>query len=447
MSVPSTILHTLIRHRLWDLESPLLLAVSGGCDSMVMMHVFSRLASGSRLFVAHIDHAVRPGSAEDGVFVESESRSLGLPFICRRLAAGIPPSGQSPEAYWRSERYRILLETMHQMGAVAVATAHTASDHFETVLLRLTAGSGPRGLLGIRIRRDDGVIRPMLELTREQVRAYAGTSGLRWREDESNADLQRPRNAIRARVIPVLREINPSADLAVLRGSMLLAGEDAVLSCEAHALLETAGWKQSLPALLDINPFKTAPFPMVLRAAAAIHQTISRICGSRSESAHLEALAKCLCGRQPRCPLPCGGSATSVRNGLLLMPGIPADALATEVQLPVSGSVRMGGFWLETTEPGSGHDFDRSLLKGVLLRTRRPGDIFLDSISGRKISLSEHMRLQEIPVPVRRILPVMTDIDGRIIWIAGPFTRSETAAEDLTGCRLILTCRPVWEIR
>lgn len=416
---------------------------------MVMMQVFARLVSGpgSRLFVAHIDHAVRTGSAEDAAFVESESISLGLPFICRRLEIGFPPPGRSPEAYWRTERYRLLLEMAHRVGAGAVATAHTASDHLETVLLRLTTGSGPRGLLGIRIRRNDGVIRPMLELTREQVRAFAETSGLRWREDESNADMERPRNAIRVQVVPALRQINPSADLAVLRNSMLLAGEDAVLSSEAHGLLETAGWRQSLPAMLDTRPFKEAPYPLILRTATAVHDTISRICGSRSESSHIEALAECMCGRKSRCPLPSGGFATAVRGGLLLTPGVPRAALATEVHLPVSQPVQVGGFFLETTGADSGQESAISFPMGFLVRTRRAGDKLLDPDSGRAIALSEYMRLHGIPVPVRRILPVLIDTDGRIVWIANPFARSAFATGDPAGHRLILTCRPVWEIR
>ncbi|MBN1878754.1 tRNA lysidine(34) synthetase TilS [bacterium] len=453
MSLRALVLQTLADHRLWDFRSRLVLAVSGGCDSMVMLNVLHALAPDprSQLVVAHVDHNVRPGSANDAAFVEAAANTLEIPFICRKLTRGQAPSGLSSEAYWRRERYAILLDIRKQVEASAVATAHTATDHLETVLMRLTVGAGPRGFLGIRIRRNDGVIRPMLGITREEIISYAESTGIRWREDESNRDMRRPRNSIRSRVIPVLRTINPDVDRAVLRGSQLLAEEDALLSMQAHTILGAAGWKSLIPAMLNPDAFLSKPDSLVLRCAAALFDALIEVSGGRAEFSHIRALALCLSGKAHACRLPGGGQARRIPAGLLIIPGIPAEARIQDAEIPFATARQIGAYNVVCEEvPVPLEQPDDSETRVILdtlpvrIRLRRSNDRMA---AGSQPRLSEYWRIHKVPAPLRALLPVVADSGSRIVWTAEAFKPSSVFLEESGGKRYLLTCRPVWAIR
>ncbi len=451
LSIYDVMLQTLTDHQLWDFRSRLVLAVSGGRDSMVMMNAFLRLATDpqGQLIIAHIDHGVRPESSLDAAFVEAAACNAGLPFICRKLEAGLPSNGRSPEDFWRSERYRILLEIRARAGASAVATAHTATDHLETILLRLTAGTGPRGLLGIRFHRKDGVIRPMLEITREEIARFADANEIRWREDCSNADISRPRNAIRHSVIPALRAINPEVERAAVRGSSLLAEEDNFLSELARNLLLASGWKDTLPAILQTRFFITEPAALTLRCAAAVYSALSGSTGFRTEAAHIRALANCFVGKASHCPLPGGASAHSAADNVVLIPKVTDEDRERVIQIPFTGPHVIGAFRVEMVAESvlDLSPSDPLLVDAVRIRTRRPGDRFFDAAKGTQMKLSDFMRTSRIPVPLRKFLPVIVDSSERVIWVSGVHGTSTGLVASSGNGRTGLTCRPVWAIR
>ena len=173
---------------------PVLVALSGGSDSVALLHLFLAACEhlGSEVRAAHVHHHLRGAEADgDAAFCRALCDSLAVPLSVLHLDP-VPPRGASPEAWWRSERYRLLEAERERTGCAATATAHTLDDQAETVLLKLLRGAGVRGVAGIRPRRG-AVIRPLLGARRETLRAWLREREASWREDASNLAADRPR--------------------------------------------------------------------------------------------------------------------------------------------------------------------------------------------------------------------------------------------------------------
>ncbi len=221
-------------------DASLVLAVSGGADSIAMLHGAARLVAAGRrawhLSVAHLDHALRPDSAEDAAFVVAAASTLGLPAEVRRIdVAGLARHmGVSIEEAGRDARYRAL-EEIAPDGAL-IATAHTLDDLVETVLINLLRGSGVAGIAGIPARRGR-IARPLLDARRQELRKLLDAAKVGYRIDPSNADPVHLRNRIRAEVLPGLESLRPGAVERIGRFSRLAAGDDAFLDELAAAEL------------------------------------------------------------------------------------------------------------------------------------------------------------------------------------------------------------------
>jgi tRNA(Ile)-lysidine synthase len=179
----------------WPAKGKYVLAVSGGADSMVLLDLMTH-ASGSRgyeLTVAHFDHGLRPDSAQDRRLVERAAAGYGLAFEHHEAHLG-----RASEAAARTARYRWLAGVKAGRGADAIVTAHHQDDLVETSLLNLARGTGRRGLAPLH---GGTVLRPLLAVTRRQLREYAGSRSLSWREDATNADTTNPRNYLRHRLL------------------------------------------------------------------------------------------------------------------------------------------------------------------------------------------------------------------------------------------------------
>ncbi|RMF22207.1 MAG: tRNA lysidine(34) synthetase TilS [Bacteroidetes bacterium] len=188
------------------------LAVSGGLDSVVMAHLFRQAEL--PFLIGHCNFQLRGAeSDEDERFVENLAEELGVPFFCGRFdTEGFARArGLSIQAAARELRYTYLEELRQMQGCESIATAHHLTDAIETLLLNLVRGTGLRGLRSIRPRRDH-IIRPLLFATREELEAHAQARGLRWREDASNRSEKYRRNYIRLEVLPRLRHLNPALE-------------------------------------------------------------------------------------------------------------------------------------------------------------------------------------------------------------------------------------------
>jgi tRNA(Ile)-lysidine synthase len=211
-------------------------AVSGGSDSVGMLRVLHQLAGPLRLSlsVAHLDHGVRGDEARaDAAFVDALANSLGLPFV---LGCWQPTRAGHFESDARRARYDWLTEVARQRGASVIAAGHTSDDQAETILHRVIRGTGPRGLAGIPERRELSstprltLVRPLLRVSRQEVRSFLAAMQQPYREDASNADMSRTRARIRHDLLPKLAaEYNPQVGRALLRlGSLASASARAI---------------------------------------------------------------------------------------------------------------------------------------------------------------------------------------------------------------------------
>ena len=192
-------------------DHPLLIAFSGGLDSTVLLHSAVRAVGAGSIVAAHVDHGLQPLSKAWFKHCAAESAALGVRFVGLR-ALGCPARGDNIEQWARGERYRLLFQAAADVGAAALMTAHHADDQLETLLLAMARGSGLDGLTGIAESDDcEGVVllRPLLTVTQSQLAREAKRRGLSWVEDPSNLDLNFVRNAVRHRLMPVLRELLP----------------------------------------------------------------------------------------------------------------------------------------------------------------------------------------------------------------------------------------------
>jgi tRNA(Ile)-lysidine synthase len=220
----------------------LAVAVSGGADSLALLHALRTLARTRdwRLEVVTVDHGMRPGSAADAAFVVDHAKALGLgAHHVTVAAAGLDAHrGAGPEGTARAARYRALAESAAEAGCRFVATGHTMDDQAETVLLQLLRGAGPDGL-GAMAVRDGWLLRPLLDVRRSETRACCRALDLAWREDPSNADQRLLRNAVRLRVLPLLEELRPGSTRTLARTAGLARSERDWLDPIVSAALDS----------------------------------------------------------------------------------------------------------------------------------------------------------------------------------------------------------------
>jgi tRNA(Ile)-lysidine synthase len=221
-------------------DDHLVLAVSGGPDSMALLHAATRLVTAGanrwHLTVAHLDHGLRPDSAVDAAFVTDAAAQLGLPseVLKADIVALARDEGRSIEEAGREARYRFLEEVAPD-GAL-IATAHTADDAAETVLINLLRGSGLTGVRGIPARRGR-VVRPLLAERRSLLRELLDEAGIAYRLDPSNEDPSYLRNRVRAELLPMLEELRPGAVDRIGQFARFAGDDDALLDEIAAAEL------------------------------------------------------------------------------------------------------------------------------------------------------------------------------------------------------------------
>ncbi len=232
-------------------------AVSGGADSVVLLHLLHRLVSAFaiHLTVLHVNHGLRGAeSDEDEQFVRELAETLGHPLVAAR---GEPEPGNL-EQEARRVRRAFFAECMREHGLQKIALGHTKSDQAETVLFRFLRGSGVAGLAAMRPVTTEGYIRPLLETTRAEVRTWAVAHEIRWREDSSNADQGFARNLLRNKVMPALAaDFNPNLEDTLAGAAEVAAAEDDYWRDHLELLYRQMFKKCHSGLALDVKALKT----------------------------------------------------------------------------------------------------------------------------------------------------------------------------------------------
>ena len=265
-SVFGRFLETVERDRLLPEGSCVLVAVSGGADSVCLLDLLLVVAPRMhlRLHGFHMNHRLRAAARRDEEFVRALFEQQDVPLVvihsdvaryAKRHRVGLEEAG-------RTLRYRHMERVAHRVGCDCVALGHTADDNLETILLNLARGTGPAGLAGIPVRRSQ-FVRPMLDLERTDVMRYLRARGLDWVEDESNRDPRFRRNLVRARAMAALREVNPGAGANARRAARLLGEEGAFLDALAAEAREVVVSRRH--GRIVIDPVRLSRYNIVLQ--------------------------------------------------------------------------------------------------------------------------------------------------------------------------------------
>lgn len=303
-----------------------LCAVSGGADSMYLLCRMLEMAPerGFTVLCAHFDHGMRGAeSARDAQFVADFCAARGVPFL---LGKGAVTGG---EAEARQARYAFLQTCAAENGCRWIATAHTADDHAETLLLQLARGTGLRGLGGIAPARGN-LLRPMLDVTRSEVEAYLAERGIPHVEDSSNASDDYARNRIRRDAMPALRSVNASFARHTVRTSALLREDEAFLVSLAEDFVRGQGRTPEIAALASLaRPVRARVFMLLAETPL--------------EQRHIEALHD-LCAGTEAAEISLPGDRRVVReSGRLRFSSEPIPAWPQARLLPGQTVVRSDG--------------------------------------------------------------------------------------------------------
>jgi tRNA(Ile)-lysidine synthase len=235
------VIETIERHRMLDPKDNVLVGVSGGADSVALLHLMAALmpVMDLRLGVAHLNHGLRADASDrEAGFVEQLCRKLAMPFHYEKVDLGRRRGSLEERA--RRARYRFYRRLLHEHGYTKLALGHQADDNAESVLLHLLRGSGIRGLSGIPPKRGPAIVRPLIETSRSQIEAYLKSHGIAHIEDASNTDMRFQRNRIRHQLMPLLqRDYNPNICAGLNRLAALCRDEQAWLQSILQPLVES----------------------------------------------------------------------------------------------------------------------------------------------------------------------------------------------------------------
>lgn len=434
------------------LDNPVLVGVSGGTDSLVLMHML--VTAGYSVIVAHFNHHLRPDAEDDARFVEEMAQRYNLPFVGGEgdVTALAESQKISIEAAAREARYRFLFSQAERLGTQAVAVGHTADDQIETLLMHLLRGSSLAGLASMRNRvilkqfsTHIPLVRPLLSIWRDQIERYCRKAGLTPRFDITNLDVGYTRNRIRRELIPILAEYNPRIkerlhSLTVSARDSLEILKEAVDRCYQDA------FRSSGEGYRGFDRITMAGFPtgmqteIILRAAGDLLPQSEDI-----DQAALHRAAALLVdtGRDSRTVLADGIIAftdadryyLAFEGASVLDPRFPQISVNASLILSVPGGVVLDNgwmirsMWFETTEPvdprGMKGDSSNVMIDAdtislpLTIRRRMPGDRFQPlGMPEGSVKVGDFFTNRKIPAVVRPRWPLVLSRES-IIWVVG----------------------------
>ncbi|MFD1957212.1 tRNA lysidine(34) synthetase TilS [Paenibacillus thailandensis] len=438
---------TAAREKLWKNGDKIVVAVSGGPDSMALLHMLSQVAEseGISLVAAHANHGFRPESAEEAVVVQSFSERLGVECeqISLNMPAYIEETGMNGQEASRLRRYVFLHETAARHGAGVIALAHHADDQAETVMMRIIRGTGLGGLAAIAMKRTEKnveLIRPLLRMKKTDLLQYCSDYDIPYCLDGSNEKRDYFRNVVRLDVLPYLSQFNPQLPDSLWRLAELASSEDDWMDREAKRLFD------------ELASFEPEGVALQAEALNGLHVALQRrliklILNYLSEEAdsvtfdHIETIrAAAAPGARSTWRLDAGGGVRFLREyGRLsfIRPkqvgagenggyAYEVPAGATRIEVKEFGSVMM--FAAEDVSAGrspapAGREeacFDIDKLKfPLVIRSRKPGDrMQILGLNGSK-KVQDMFVDGKVPPSLRERYPLLCDAAGRLLWVPG----------------------------
>jgi tRNA(Ile)-lysidine synthase len=435
------------RHEMVAPGERVLVAVSGGADSVGLLAVLARLRRrlGIELIAAHVHHGLRGDDADaDEACAAEAARTVDVPFVRCALGSALRRGGNI-EGRARRLRYLALHELAGENGCGRIATGHTRDDQAETFLLRLVRGSGPRGLSAILPTRSDGVIRPLLECGRGEITQVVRSLGLEYRMDASNKDPRFLRTHVRDRVLPLLAELNPSIVGALSRTAELQRAQSGILDSWTSGELARVVRGEAL----DVAALRELPRGWASYIVRGWLED-AHVGSSELTSVHLDAVVDLAFSSRSsgRLTLP-GGLRVRRRGNQILLGAAPEPASAVPRMLNPGDEVSLPGGWRVSATVGSRESLGAALPNdlwsavcacqgiGTELRVRvaeRGERVQPLGMRGRK-KLADLFIDHKVPLEERANYPVI-DYAGSIVWVPG-VVRAEALRVD-ANTRLVL---------
>ncbi len=423
------------RRRLFDDRSTVIVAVSGGVDSMVLLDLLvkEREAAGLSLIVGHFNHQLRDTESDgDENHVKQRALYYGLEFYverartadyARHLKLGVQEAA-------RNLRYEFFDKLLQSSGFDRIATAHNADDNAETMLLNLFRGAGVQGLGGIPVyRQDRKVIRPLLFAPRQEIEQYAQLERLPFRNDSSNATDHYSRNYIRHHIVPLVKaQINPNLLQTLHRSSELFRELEAYLAYNArHTLDMVTTAKSDQEVHLSIPRLRAAP---VLIQQYVVMMAVDQFAHQKPEYSQVAAIMNLADGDT--------GSFVSLTQDIVIYRD--RDDLVVRRTDPVSefkiavmpnhryefSRFRFASQLLPQSEafPTTNSniefvDADRIRTPDLVLRTWRDGDAFIPLGMNDKKKVSDYFVDAKVPVYEKHAFPILETREGEIVWVCG----------------------------
>lgn len=422
---------------LWP-EAKVLIALSGGADSVALLEVLCALRKEMplKLMAVHVHHGIRERAEHDAVFCKMLCKQKEVDFVCERIdvPALAKESGMSLEEAGRIARYEIFERYRKEYDLDVIAVAHHKNDQAETMLFQLFRGSGLRGLAGIPLRRD-AIIRPLMAVTKEEVEAFLQTQKLLYVLDETNDCDEFSRNKIRHHVLPQAEEICPAAVENMSRAAILLREMEAYMEAQSEAFLKTY-------ALCE-NEKISIPIEELMNEHIALQKTvvmlaICQLLKSRKDitEKHIEAVLSLLDkDGEKTISLPQGYVATKQYDTLILgKEEAKGESVFSNPQeiiiLPGEKTVLSNGQWIETeiitvdnlenipkSDCMKWFDYDK-ITHTLVARTRRVGDYLTIDEKGAKQSIQDYLVNEKVPKSDRDACVLIAD-DSHILWVLG----------------------------
>lgn len=429
---------TIEREQLFQREEPIVVAVSGGPDSMVLLDALARLVE-NRLIVAHLNHKLREDTANsDAVFVRTECEKRAIDCVVREIdvPAEMERAGTGTQETARSVRYEFLHDVAREHGAGAVAFGHNADDQAETVLMRIIRGTGMHGLSGIPYKRDYGGIpqvRPLLDVSREQIEQYAKEQELAYIIDQSNLSIEYFRNLTRLEILPYLKQYNPQLSNSLQQLAEIARAENDYLDNLANTYIEETVQSNKDQLVLDVREFEKLDIAIKRRV---IHLLLKQY-RMRQETTYrnIEDIIQLAASSHPSKRLDLAGikvyrqynnlvfkrATVKKKRDYSYLLTIPSEQYIEELDKTIIIRVTSERESLEDeSESGATEVFDRAKLDApsLLVRSRLAGDrIELIGVEGRT-KLKDLFINLKIPQARRAVQPIVTD-GKKILWLPG----------------------------
>jgi len=438
---------TILKYNMLQPDSQVIAAVSGGADSMAMLHCLAAL--GYLPVVVHVEHGIRGiSSRADSDFVKQYCRERNIPF--RLVSVDVPAYAAEnkigTEQAARALRYEALRDAAAELSC-PIAVAHHIDDQAETVLLHLLRGSGLNGLCGMQPVAD-GIIRPLLFVCRKQIEAFCKENALPYVTDETNTDITYKRNRIRHELLPLLKEYNPDITASLSRTADLLQGDALLLEQQTETLAEKLLTQNENTIIIKANLLRNLPVGAQRRL---IRKALTLLRGPQDiEQKHIEAVVQLLQGQSGKRLSICNGIGCKLSyNQLAFYTELPQKSAYCYPFLPnktfLFGEIEVQGKLTAKMGRHTAHCeyLDRDKLPHNLqLRTRLEGDyIYPLGMTGRA-KLKKYLIDRKIPSEQREKLVLLAH-ESEILAIIGLTVSRHAAVEQSSQNILKIVTREI----